>query len=84
MNHLDSLRFGFERQPAIVHRLDRDTSGCLLLARNPRSQKRFAQAFEAGTVAKSYLAVIDGIVSELKSCPPVRKRSPAAAKGKIK
>lgn len=61
MNHLDSLRFGFERQPAIVHRLDRDTSGCLLLARNPRSQKRFAQAFEAGTVAKSYLAVIDGI-----------------------
>ncbi len=61
MNHLDSLRFGFERQPGIVHRLDRDTSGCLLLARNPKMQRRFSQAFEAGTVAKTYLAVIDGI-----------------------
>jgi tRNA pseudouridine32 synthase / 23S rRNA pseudouridine746 synthase len=61
MNHLDSLRFGFERLPSIVHRLDRDTSGCLLLARNPKSQKRFSQAFEAGTVAKTYLAVLAGV-----------------------
>jgi tRNA pseudouridine32 synthase / 23S rRNA pseudouridine746 synthase len=61
MNHLDSLRFGFERQPGIVHRLDRDTSGCLLLSRNPKAQRRFSQAFEAGTVTKTYLAVIDGI-----------------------
>jgi tRNA pseudouridine32 synthase / 23S rRNA pseudouridine746 synthase len=61
MNHLDSLRFGFERQPMIVHRLDRDTSGCLLLARNPRMQKKFSQAFEAGTVEKTYLAVLDGV-----------------------
>jgi tRNA pseudouridine32 synthase / 23S rRNA pseudouridine746 synthase len=57
MNHLDSLRFGFERHPSIVHRLDRDTSGCLLLARNPKSQKRFSAAFEAGTVEKTYLAL---------------------------
>ena len=61
MNHLDSLRFGFERQPMIVHRLDRDTSGCLLLARNPRMQKKFSAAFEAGTVAKTYLAILDGV-----------------------
>jgi tRNA pseudouridine32 synthase / 23S rRNA pseudouridine746 synthase len=61
MNHLDSLRFGFERQPMIVHRLDRDTSGCLLLARNPRMQKKFSQAFEAGAVEKTYLAVLDGV-----------------------
>jgi tRNA pseudouridine32 synthase / 23S rRNA pseudouridine746 synthase len=64
MNHLDSLRFGFERQPSIVHRLDRDTSGCLLLARNPKSQRRFSQAFEAGTVVKTYLAIIDGIPAQ--------------------
>jgi tRNA pseudouridine32 synthase / 23S rRNA pseudouridine746 synthase len=61
MNHLDSLRFGFERHPSIVHRLDRDTSGCLLLARNPRAQKKFSQAFEAGTVGKTYLAVLAGV-----------------------
>jgi tRNA pseudouridine32 synthase / 23S rRNA pseudouridine746 synthase len=64
MNHLDSLRFGFERLPAIVHRLDRDTSGCLLLARNPRTQKKFGAAFEAGTVEKSYLAILAGVPKE--------------------
>jgi tRNA pseudouridine32 synthase / 23S rRNA pseudouridine746 synthase len=64
MNHLDSLRFGFERHPSIVHRLDRDTSGCLLLARNPKSQKRFSAAFEAGTVEKTYLAVLAGVPRE--------------------
>ncbi len=63
MNHLDSLRFGFERLPAIVHRLDRDTSGCLLLARNPKAQKKFSQTFEAGTVEKTYLAVLAGVPS---------------------
>jgi tRNA pseudouridine32 synthase / 23S rRNA pseudouridine746 synthase len=44
-----------------VHRLDRDTSGCLLLSRNPRAHARFQQAFEAGTVQKRYLAVLDGV-----------------------
>ena len=60
-NHLSLLTFGFKRWPLAVHRLDRDTSGCLLLARNPKAHKRFAQAFEAGTVEKYYLAVIDGV-----------------------
>jgi tRNA pseudouridine32 synthase/23S rRNA pseudouridine746 synthase len=59
-NHLDSLRFGFQRWPTAVHRLDRDTSGCLLLARNPKAHRRFAAAFEAGTVEKTYLAVVAG------------------------
>ena len=59
-NHVQSLSFGFKRWPTTVHRLDRDTSGCLLLARNPRAHKRFAAAFEAGTVAKTYLAVVEG------------------------
>ena len=51
-NHLDALRFGFERLPQAVHRLDRDTSGCLLLARNPRIHKKFQMAFERGEVTK--------------------------------
>ena len=60
-NYLASLTFGFQRWPLAVHRLDRDTSGCLLLARNPKAHKRFAAAFEAGTVEKRYVAVLEGV-----------------------
>ena len=60
-SHLSMLTFGFARHPLPVHRLDRDTSGCLLLARNPKAHKRFAAAFEAGAVAKTYLAILDGV-----------------------
>lgn len=55
------LQLGFQRAPVAMHRLDRDTSGCLLLARNPKARARFQQAFESGTVEKTYLAVIDGV-----------------------
>lgn len=61
-NHLEALRLGFRRWPTAVHRLDRDTSGCLLLARNPKAAVRFGRAFEAGEVEKRYLAVLDGTV----------------------
>lgn len=60
-NHMESLKFGFHRWPTAVHRLDRDTSGCLLLARNPKAAARFQQAFERGEVEKVYLAVLDGV-----------------------
>src|SRR5215216_3514197 len=40
-DYLDDLRFGFRRPPSPVHRLDRDTSGCLLLARNAGAHKKF-------------------------------------------
>jgi tRNA pseudouridine32 synthase/23S rRNA pseudouridine746 synthase len=62
-DHLDALRFGFQRPPAPVHRLDRDTSGCLLLARNPKALKRFAAAFEARLVEKRYLGVLAGTIA---------------------
>ncbi|MFK3890870.1 RluA family pseudouridine synthase [Sphingomonas sp. NPDC079357] len=60
-NHLASLTFGFRRWPVAVHRLDRDTSGCLLLSRNPKAHARFQQAFERGEVSKRYVAILDGI-----------------------
>lgn len=63
-NHLEALRLGFRRWPLAVHRLDRDTSGCLLLARNPKAGARFQRAFEAGEVEKTYVAVLDGIPGE--------------------
>ena len=60
-DYLGDLRLGFQRPPVPVHRLDADTSGCLLLARNPKALKRFAAAFEARTVAKRYLGILAGI-----------------------
>jgi len=59
-DHLWSLRQGFVRKPAPVHRLDRDTSGCLILARHRRAHKRLTQLFEAGRIAKTYWAMVDG------------------------
>ncbi len=56
---LDELRLGFHRPPVAVHRLDQDTSGCLLLARNPKAMKRFGHAFECGEVEKTYIALVD-------------------------
>ena len=80
-NHLDALRFGFRRFPTAVHRLDRDTSGCLLLARNPKAHARLQQAFETGQVAKRYLAVLarapDGDEGMIDL--PLLKRSTAEA-----
>ena len=52
-DYLKHFRFGFQRPPLPVHRLDRDTSGCLLLARNPKAHKRFQRAFEAKQVTKT-------------------------------
>jgi tRNA pseudouridine32 synthase/23S rRNA pseudouridine746 synthase len=60
-DYLHHLRFGFKRKPLPVHRLDRDTSGCLLLARNPKAHKAFQRAFEEKRVAKTYVAVLDGV-----------------------
>jgi tRNA pseudouridine32 synthase/23S rRNA pseudouridine746 synthase len=58
-DHIEQLKLGFQRPPVPVHRLDTDTSGCLLLARNPKALVRFNKAFEHRLVGKTYLAIID-------------------------
>ena len=63
-NHLDELKLGFQRAPVAVHRIDTDTSGCLLLARNPKALKRFARAFEERAVGKRYLGILAGVPQE--------------------
>jgi tRNA pseudouridine32 synthase/23S rRNA pseudouridine746 synthase len=60
-DYLHHLRFGFQRLPLPVHRLDRDTSGCLLLARNPKAHKAFQRAFEEKRVGKTYVAILDRV-----------------------
>ena len=57
-SRLHELRCGFQRSPTPMHRLDQDTSGCLLLARNPKARARLQRAFEARRVEKYYLAVV--------------------------
>lgn len=59
-DYLDRLKLGFQRRPVAVHRLDTDTSGCLLLARNPKALARFNRAFEERLVGKTYLAILAG------------------------
>ena len=63
-DRVGELRLGFQRAPAPVHRLDQDTSGCLLLARNPKALKRFSAAFEARQVEKVYLGIVAGLIAE--------------------
>jgi 23S rRNA pseudouridine1911/1915/1917 synthase len=48
----------------IVHRLDKDKSGIMLLAKNTNAQRDFSEYFEKGKVRKIYLALITGLPSE--------------------
>ena len=63
-DRLEELKLGFQRAPVAVHRIDTDTSGCLVLARNPKALKRFNAAFEARQVDKVYLGVVAGELAE--------------------
>src|SRR5580658_4725674 len=60
----DALRFGLPRPPALAHRLDRDTSGCLVLGRHPKALRRLGVLFAAGKVEKVYWAVVQGAPPE--------------------
>lgn len=62
--HLSS--FGGIQRPGIVHRLDRDTSGVIVIAKNDRAHQNLAAQFEQRTVEKEYLALV--------SPPPDRQR----------
>lgn len=57
----DALRFGLPRPPALAHRLDRDTSGCLVLGRHPKALRKLARLFSGGKVEKVYWAVVEGV-----------------------
>jgi len=59
-DHFDALRFGLPRNPALAHRLDRDTSGCLVLGRHRKALAQLGRLFKSGAVEKTYWAVVDG------------------------
>ncbi|MCW5876982.1 MAG: RluA family pseudouridine synthase [Anaerolineales bacterium] len=51
---------GGELRPGLVHRLDKDTSGLIVLAKNERAQRSLQRQFQERRVAKTYLALVDG------------------------
>jgi tRNA pseudouridine32 synthase/23S rRNA pseudouridine746 synthase len=59
-DHFDALRFGLPRKPALAHRLDRDTSGCLVLGRHRKALAELGKLFKQGRVGKTYWAVVEG------------------------
>jgi tRNA pseudouridine32 synthase/23S rRNA pseudouridine746 synthase len=54
------LQFGLPHPPALAHRLDRDTSGCLVLGRHRKALRRMGILFQGGNVQKTYWAVCVG------------------------
>ncbi|MDX2101477.1 MAG: RluA family pseudouridine synthase [Alphaproteobacteria bacterium] len=58
---LDELRFDSEERPRLVHRLDRDTSGVLVLARTAKAAAALARAFKHKDAEKTYWAIVVGV-----------------------
>lgn len=67
--HLNWLRFGLPKAPSLAHRLDRDTSGCLVLGRHPKALRKLGKLFQDGKVDKTYWAVT--------------RHAPAQAEGRV-
>ncbi len=59
-DYFDALRFGLPRPPALAHRLDKDTSGCLVLGRHRKALAHLGLLFKHGKVGKTYWAVVEG------------------------
>jgi tRNA pseudouridine32 synthase/23S rRNA pseudouridine746 synthase len=59
-DHFDALRFGLPRSPSLAHRLDRDTSGCLVLGRHRKALAALGKRFKNGEIGKTYWAVVEG------------------------
>lgn len=57
----EALKFGFKDRPKLVHRLDKDTSGVLLLARTDRIARALSEAFRSRATRKIYWAVVAGV-----------------------
>ncbi len=62
---LAELAFGLSRPPILAHRLDHDTSGCLILARNGRARRKLGRLLEAGRIEKVYWAIVKDTPSAL-------------------
>jgi len=84
--YFDALRFGLPKKPHLAHRLDRDTSGCLVLARNAFAARRMQELFTAGLVKKAYLALVEGVVQQDKGLLdiPLERQSKESSNWRMK
>ncbi len=65
LHHIADLSgIGGEMRPGIVHRLDKDTSGCMVVAKNDTAHRRLTEAFSERRISKTYLAVVNGVPKE--------------------
>ncbi len=67
LQHCQGLsRIGGDLRPGVVHRLDKDTSGVMVVAKNDRAHSLLAQQFKSGTVKKEYVALVHGKIKREK------------------
>lgn len=86
----DVLDVGGERRPGLVHRLDKDTSGVVLIAKNDRALNHLVDQFKERTIKKVYLALVEGQIKPEKALidaplgrnPADRKRMAVIQPGK--
>lgn len=76
-DYLDELRFGLPKRPELAHRLDKDTTGCLILGRNKTALKRLSELFQAHLIGKSYIAIVHGVITNAHGdiALPIAKKS---------
>lgn len=58
------LQFGLKSPPALAHRLDSETSGCLVLGRHAKPLRKLAELFQNEGVEKTYWAVVHGVPAQ--------------------
>ncbi len=64
-------------RPGIVHRLDKDTSGVMVVARTPFSRTALSRQFKERSVRKTYLAIVKGIVAPRSADDRASRRAPS-------
>ena len=62
--NLDDLMYNLKTPPMIAHRLDKETSGILILARTHRAARELGELFKTGKIEKTYIAEVDGHMEE--------------------
>lgn len=75
------LRFDYKETPHLAHRLDRDTSGCLVLGRNERSLRKLGKLFESHRIKKTYWAIVMGKMPQAEGTIDVSLKKVKQPKG---
>lgn len=73
---LDGLRFDYDERPKLVHRLDKETSGVLMIARSVQAAAKMTKAFKTKDIQKTYWALVGGLpkIQEGKIDAPLIKK----------